>query len=199
MVPEGEDRAARYDEILVRVNVQNVDEMGMVSINWRLPQVGVDVTAMASDPDDQAPNTGTGVIEDFAITYEYSFWIPRLSRPVLDEDRHWTLVSGTAVAATYSPQATDEDSVLRVQVKYTDGTGKQRTVNALSEFAVRAAPTGTNDTPVFSGTAGFGTRQVDEDAAKGTLVGTPIFATDANDGDVLTYTLGGPDAASFLD
>ncbi len=41
------------------------------------------------------------------------------------------------------------------------------------------------------------TRSVAENSGRGTNVGTPVAATDANTGDTLTYTLGGTDAASF--
>ncbi len=41
------------------------------------------------------------------------------------------------------------------------------------------------------------TRSVAENAGRGTNVGSPVAATDANTGDTLTYTLGGTDAGSF--
>ena len=52
-----------------------------------------------------------------------------------------------------------------------------------------------NGTPVFTDGAST-TRSVAENTAVGTNIGTPIAATDA-DNDVLTYTLGGTDAAAF--
>ncbi len=51
-----------------------------------------------------------------------------------------------------------------------------------------------NDAPKFSGD--FTRRTVKEDAAPGVNIGAPVAATD-QDGDTLTYTLGGTDAASF--
>ena len=53
---------------------------------------------------------------------------------------------------------------------------------------------GANTAPVFSPQSV--TRQVAENAAPGTAVGSPVTATDA-DNHTLTYTLGGADAASF--
>ena len=53
---------------------------------------------------------------------------------------------------------------------------------------------GANTAPVFSPQSV--TRQVAENAAPGTAVGSPVTATDA-DLHTLTYTLGGADAASF--
>ena len=53
-----------------------------------------------------------------------------------------------------------------------------------------------NHAPVFSG--GTNTiRSIAENTASGQNIGTPVAATDADTGDVLTYTLGGTDAAAF--
>ncbi|MCY3913922.1 MAG: cadherin domain-containing protein [Chloroflexi bacterium] len=41
------------------------------------------------------------------------------------------------------------------------------------------------------------TRSVDENTATGQDIGAPVTATDADEGDVVTYALGGTDAASF--
>ena len=50
--------------------------------------------------------------------------------------------------------------------------------------------------PVFTdGTTA--TRSVAENTASNTNIGDPVAATDADTGDVLVYTLGGPDASSF--
>ena len=55
-------------------------------------------------------------------------------------------------------------------------------------------PPTSNSAPTFSG--GARTRSVPENSEAGTAVGNPVTATDA-DGDTLTYTLAGEDAASF--
>ena len=55
-------------------------------------------------------------------------------------------------------------------------------------------PTFVNIAPAFA--AATADRDVDENVGAGTRVGAPVTATDA-DGDSLTYTLGGTDAASF--
>ena len=64
---------------------------------------------------------------------------------------------------------------------------------AVSIEATAAPP---NRPPVFSEGASA-TRSVSEDAPAGTNVGSPVSATDADQGDTLTYALGGADAASF--
>ena len=82
----------------------------------------------------------------------------------------------------------DVGSVLRAQATYTDGTGEERTLNILTEFAVRAAPATTNDDPnAFD--SGDTDRSVDENSPEGTLVGAPVTTTDSNPGDVLYYTI----------
>ncbi len=53
-----------------------------------------------------------------------------------------------------------------------------------------------NEPPEFPSTE-TGVRQVAEGTAPGTEIGAPVAATDA-EGDVLTYSLSGPDASSFL-
>ncbi|MYE87715.1 leucine-rich repeat protein, partial [Candidatus Poribacteria bacterium] len=60
---------------------------------------------------------------------------------------------------------------------------------------IDAAGVVTNNTPVFT-EGDSTTRTVAENTAAGQNIGTAISATDA-DGDTLTYTLGGTDAASF--
>lgn len=52
-----------------------------------------------------------------------------------------------------------------------------------------------NESPVFSG-GNTSTRSFNENSSAGTPVGSPVAATDS-DGDSLTYTLGGADAARF--
>ena len=59
---------------------------------------------------------------------------------------------------------------------------------------VKESPT--NSAPVFSdGTSTI--RSIAENTAEDTNIGTPVEATDDDEGDTLTYTLGGTDAASF--
>ena len=72
--------------------------------------------------------------------------VPKVSRPVTDTDNHWTPAAGTSNAAEYRPLAGDVGSILRAQATYTDGTGEERKVNILTEFAVRGTPTA-NDAP----------------------------------------------------
>ena len=63
-------------------------------------------------------------------------------------------------------------------------------------IAVTINVTDVNEAPVFT-EGDSTTRKVLEDALTGTNIGTPVAATDIDTGDVLTYTLGGTDAAAF--
>ena len=188
-VPEEQEEPAKYTEIQVRVTVTNKNEMGMASILVRQPQVLVSLTATASDPDtrnaDDTDNEN-GISGLPAIVWQWS--VPKVSRPVTDNNDHWTPAAGASNAAEYTPPAGDVGSILRAQAIYTDGTGEERTVNVLTEFAVRAAPTDNDPPNAFDSTDNA--RSVDENSAMGTLVGPPVTTTDSNAGDVLYYTLG---------
>ena len=181
-VPEDQVEPAKYTEIQVRVTVTNKNEMGMASILVRQPQVGVELEAMASDPD-----TRSATETDLAIAFAWTWSVPKVSRPVTDNDDHWVAAAGTSNAAEYTPLAGDVGSVLRAQATYTDGTGEERTLNILTEFEVRAAPADNNAPNAFDATDN--TRTVDENSPMGTLVGPPVTTTDSNPGDVLYYTI----------
>ncbi len=77
-----------------------------------------------------------------------------------------------------------------VTVQVSDGHG-----NGSSSIAVTVNLTDANDAPVFD-EGGSATRSIPENSPAGTGVGAPLSATD-QDGDTLTYTLSGDDAASF--
>ena len=77
-----------------------------------------------------------------------------------------------------------------VTVSVSDGKGSTDTIT------VTINVTDANDAPIF--TDGESTsRSVAEDTATGNNIGSVVAATDADDGDTLTYTLSGTDAASF--
>ena len=62
--------------------------------------------------------------------------------------------------------------------------------------SIEATAAPPNRAPVFSEGASA-TRSVREDAAPGTSIGSPVRATDADQGDTVTHSLEGTDAASF--
>ena len=158
------------DTISVTVTVGNVDEQGTVTLNPDRPLVGTALTASLTDPDG-------------GVTGETWRW----SRSDA-ADGTFTGIGG-ATRASYTPVEADEGMYLKITVTYTDGHGPNKTATA---SAMVLPPS--NSPPRFSETAP--TRSIAENSAAGTAVGAPVRATDS-DGDSLTYTLGGSDAATF--
>ena len=66
-----------------------------------------------------------------------------------------------------------------------------------SEISVTVRLRENRAAPVFSDSDDSVTIEVLENSAAGANVGTPVTATDTDSGDTLTYSLEGPDAASF--
>ncbi len=112
-----------------------------------------------------------------------------------------------AASSTYTVTGDDEGKPIQVRVTFTDDAGN---AESLTSYAKLSAPpliipdeeptpeptlvTEVNEAPVFpSATA---TRTIPENTPAGRNIGAPVAATDA-DNDLLTYSLGGPDAASF--
>ena len=154
--------------IVVSVNVTNVDEDGMVSLSPNRPSIGTPITASVTDPD----GTTTGV------TYQWS---------------HSTAMGGPFTlypaenTASITPVEADFGRYLRVMVSYSDGLSA-KTLSVTTGTVTR--------TPAHSFPSATATRSVAENTAAGTNIGTPVAATDVN-GDTLSYSLSGTDAASF--
>ena len=168
----------------VTVKVTNVDEAGMVTLSARRPQSATAFTATVTDIDGAVSNAKWQ-------------WAQSASR-----NGSYTDIDG-AVSPTYAPKDADIGSYLRATVTYEDPEGEDKTATARSEFSVQAvrgsntAPKFADDQdPVMEGDQADATREVAENTAAGKTVGAPVQATDA-DGDDLTYTLEGTDAASF--
>ena len=173
----------------VMVEVTNVEEDGTVTLSARRPLVGVAFTAELTDPDGVATNPK---------------WQWAKSR---SKNGSYTDIDDNAEAATYTPTdavgKTDVGYYLRATVSYTDPEGSGKSTMMKSDYAVQATR-GTNNAPKFAddqdptmdGEQGEAAREVAENTVAGTDIGAPVVATD-DDGDVLTYTLTGDDAASF--
>ena len=83
----------------------------------------------------------------------------------------------------------DTDNVYLVTVEASDGTVK-------GTLDVTVTVTGVNEDPAFD-EGPTTTRIVSENTGTNQDIGNPIAATDPDDGDTLTYTLGGTDVAHF--
>ena len=96
-----------------------------------------------------------------------------------------------ATESSYTPASSDVGMYLQVAVTYSDGHGPGKRAEAASSDPVRALVV--NRPPAFPlPSVSF---RLDHAAGPGVIVGT-VGATDA-DGDRLTYSLSGPDAAFF--
>ena len=99
-VNDGENSSVVVD---VTITVNNVDEIGTISLSSQQAKVGTALTAEVSDPDGSV----TGV------TWQWA------SSPDLV---NWQNIAG-ATSTTYTPVAQDMDRFLRVTVSYADGEG----------------------------------------------------------------------------
>ena len=172
MVTVMADDGANMDTQDVTVTVTNVEEMGTVTMSAMQPTVGMEIMATLTDPDDGI----TGATWQWASSSDMSDWADI-------ED---------ATSASYTPVAADANMYLRATATYTDGHGPDKSMMAMS--AQQVTEVSANTAPEFE--AETAERSVAENTAAGMNIGAPVEATDA-DNDMLTYTLGGDDMASF--
>ena len=165
----GNDDSTIDDRIEVSIDVSNVDEAGTVSVSPEQPESGTALTASLSDPD--------GSLSDISWQWAAS-----------SDGSNWSDISG-ANSDSYTPVADDVGIYLQATASYTDGHGSGRSAHAVME-----RQTAQRD-PSFEG--GVTLLTVDENTPPGTLVGDAITATDP-DGDILTYSLSGTEASSFV-
>ena len=164
----GDDDSTIDDLIEVSIDVSNVDEAGTVSVSPEQPKSGTALTVSLSDPD--------GSLSDISWQWARS-----------SDGSNWSDISG-ANSDSYTPVADDVGIYLQAVASYTDGHGPGKSAHAVMEQ--QTAQRG----PSFEGDVTF---TVDENTPPGSLVGDAITATDP-DGDVLTYSLSGIDASSFV-
>ncbi len=156
------------DSIEVEIEVANVDEAGEVTVSPEQPEVGTALTTSLSDPD--------GSVSDISWQWARS-----------SDGANWQDIAG-ADSDVYTPVADEVGVYLRATASYTDGQGSGKSAHAVS-----GGQTAQRD-PSFEGDV---TLTVDENTSPGALVGEALAATDV-DGDILTYTLSGPDASFFV-
>ena len=168
----------------VTIEVTNVDEPGTVTLSTLQPQVDVVITATLDDPDSEIADT---------ITWQWY----RGSSPITGANE-----GENTTTSTYTPAAGDVGSRLRARAMYDDEEDEDKTAQEDSAHSVRQAPASNSDpkfpdqdltTPNVQDKNQE--REVAENTRTGTNLGPRVAATDP--GDVLTYSLGGNDAASF--
>ena len=163
----------------VTVTVENVEEPGVVTITP--PRGWVDDTTFFSavlDDDD-------GVTGNIDWKWERS-----------PNRRGWTVIDNETFSS-YTAAAADANQYLRATATYTDALGSNKTAEAVLSTPVGDVRPAANTAPEFTET-GPVTRTVREGTAAGRNVGFSVRATDADQGDVLTYSLqSGTDADAF--
>ena len=147
------------------------DRAGRVTLSSALPRVGETLGAGLHDSDGSAD-----------ARWQWSRGATRSGA--------FSAISG-ATESSYTPASSDVGMYLQVAVAYSDGHGPGKRAEAASSDPVRALVV--NRPPAFPlPSVSF---RLDHAAGSGVIVGT-VGATDA-DGDRLTYSLSGPDAAFF--
>ena len=159
------------DSIDVTININNLEEAGVVTLSTNTPLVGSEYRASLTDPD--------GGIT--ALAWQ---WAKGAS-----STGTFTDISG-ATSANYTPVDADDNEYLRAKANYNDAQGSGKSALRVSN---RQASTSPFNPPAFA--VDSITFNLAENTAGRVTVGT-IVATD-DDGDTVYYVLGGPDAAAF--
>ena len=173
----------------VTVKVTNADEDGKITLSGPQPRVDVLFTATLSDPD--------GGVSNVMWRWET---VPNAAQCAGTVDAV-TAEDALSTQATYTPKSADATDFLCVRVRYADAQGEDKDLAKASENTVQ--PDLGNKAPAFpdqdmetDGAQTAQERTVAEDAAAATDLGAAVTADDPN-GDILQYTLGGPDASTF--
>jgi len=190
-------------ELKVVVQVQNANDPGSVMLSQRAPQVGRPVGASLSDEDGPIRgmrwqwyrNAGAGTTDPLlvgaspcAAGTSILCLIPNANGP------SYTPVAGDIVAGA-------SDSMLAARVTYTDSFGPDNAFAVTERDVHPSRPDNTapkfaeDQDPNTAGDQADAVRSVAENLVDAN-VGGPVTAVDS-DGDLMIYTLSGPDATSF--
>ena len=207
----GADDRLLKSRVDVTVMVQDAEDTGSVSMTQREPQVGRPVVASVSDDDGGVVISGWqwyrgGTLTDGEVTIEEPTETAPLGSGIVACEV--TTAAGTlcgipnATSASYVPVDADMDQFLTARATYSDNMGTETVrVTKTTEADVQISNPA-NTAPKFpdqdSTTPGDQSdeamRTVEENTASGQPIGAPVSATDM---DLLMYSLGGADAASF--
>ena len=154
------------DALNVTVSVTNEEEAGALTFSSEQPEIGSVLTATLTDPDNVVGESWT--------------WERSPNRST------WAEI-GFQPGNGYTPVDDDLNHYLRVTVAYTDGHGPGKSLQVVTDRAVREPPP-VNDPPAFADAST--TRSVPENSGEGVAVGDEVIATDDNN-DPLTYSLAG--------
>ena len=173
-VTDGEDAngnaevtATIDDSIDITINVNNLEEAGLVTLSANTPLVGNEYRATLTDPD--------GGIT--SLTWQWAKSTSRTS--------NFTNIAGAA-SSNYTPVDADENQYLKATASYDDGHGTGKSASRVSDRQTSTSPF---RSPTFA--VDSITFNLAENTAGRVTVGN-VVATDA-DGDTVHYSLGGPD------
>ena len=164
------------DSIEVTINVTNVNEAPVFSD-------GSSTTRAVAENTASGQNIGTPVAatdpENGTLTYTLGG----------TDASSFSIVSTSGQLQTRAALNYETKTSYSVTVSVADGNGGSDSID------VTINVTNVNEAPIFTD-GSTTTRAVAENTASGQNIGTPVAATDPENG-TLTYTLGGTDAASF--
>ena len=167
------------DSLDITVTLTDVEEEGVVTITP--PRGWVDVSTQFS----AALTDDDGSISNMSWQWARS----------PNGRSGWQDIAG-AMSNTYTAGADDSNQYLQATVSYEDRRGANKTASGALLTPIGDARPAANTAPVFSETG-----PVSRTAFTGTRAGRPVGgrvqATDADQGDVLTYSLSGTDADAF--
>ena len=175
---------AKSSSVRVAVIVEDMEEQGMVTIDLRQPEIGVPLTASATDLDG-APDQ-TLPVTDMSVTPQFQWARSKVSPPDTENDNHWTNIDA-ATNATYTPVLADNDRYLRVQATYEDRRDTGKMANGVTEFRVREALLNNGSPDIIDD----GMRTIAETAMVDDMVGAAIDVSEPNPEDQgkLTFAL----------
>ena len=159
----------------VTVTVMDVEEEGAVTITPPRGWPGTQFSATLED-------------DDGSVSSQTWQWARSTNR------RSWTDIAGET-SSDYTATVDDVGNYLRASAEYTDLRGSNKTAKHVLTVRVDDVKPASNTAPEFSDTAE--TRSIGQGTAPRRSIGAAIRARDTDTGDVLTYSLSGPDAALF--
>ena len=163
----------------VTVTVTDAEEEGVVAIAPARGWVDVSTQFTADLTDDDGGITGT--------TWQWA------RSP--NGRSSWSDIAG-ATLDSYTVTADDANQYLRATASYEDQRGSNKTASAALSSPVGDTRPDVNTAPEFTET-GPVTLTVREGTGAGRNVGSRVRATDADQGDVLTFSLSGTDGDAF--
>ena len=172
------DEMGLSDAITVTINVADVDENLPPEFPGAATTRSVDENTVAGG-DIGVPVAATDADEDDALTYTLSG----------TDAASFDIISATGQLQTKAALDHETKDSYTVIVTATDKAGLSDAIMVTINVA------DVEENPEFPGATT--TRSVDENTVAGEDIGAPVEATDADEDDVLTYTLSGTDAASF--